>query len=99
MLMPVPAYRLRCSVPLSKNDAPLDVTPSAPITVLRRFARRPLDAILRDAQKFALPAPAPIRPPSVMYVAPFCSASFTCAGDRPALACSSSATEPVTIGA
>src|SRR5580658_461765 len=41
-----------------------------------------LTAIWREAQKFTLPAPAPIRPPSSMVVAPFCSANFTCAGDR-----------------
>src|SRR5438093_11330575 len=62
-LMPVPEYRLLLSVPESQYDAPLDVTPSAPTTVLSRLAVSPLAAIFRDAQKFALPAPPPIRPP------------------------------------
>src|SRR5205814_8358208 len=43
--MPVPPYRFLLSVPESQYDAPLDVTPNAPITVLIRLATRPLAAI------------------------------------------------------
>src|SRR5262245_31574233 len=61
--MPRPPYSRLPSDPLSQNDTPLDVTPSVPTTVLSSDATRPVDASLRDAQKFTLPAPAPIRPP------------------------------------
>src|SRR5262245_41595157 len=61
--MPTPPYNRLLSVPLSQNDAPLEVTPRPPTTVFSRDATRPLAASLRDAQKFTLPAPAPIRPP------------------------------------
>src|SRR5213080_137951 len=64
--MPVPPYNRVLSVPASQNDAPLDGDTTPPMTVLSRVATRPLDAVWRAAQKFALPAPAPIRPPSVM---------------------------------
>ena len=45
-----------------------------------------------------LPAPAPIRPPSSIGVAPDWSAILTCAVVRLGVPCSSSAAAPVTIG-
>src|SRR3954462_2698727 len=96
---PRPPYKRLLSVPASQNDTPLDATPRPPTTVFNNELTSPLDASFRDAQKFTLPAPAPIRPPFDTYVAPFWIASFTCAGESPGVPCSSSATPPLTIGA
>src|SRR4051812_7498878 len=69
--MPMPPYNRLPSVPPSQNDTPLVVTPRPPTTVFNSELTSPLDASFRDAQKFTLPAPAPIRPPLDTYVAPF----------------------------
>src|SRR5215471_1419799 len=85
------------SVPASQNAAPLDVVVKPPMRFVT-VDSRPDCAILRDAQKFALPAPAPMRPALGMYVAPICSASFNCAPDSPGLPDRSNAAAPLTIG-
>ena len=96
--MPRPLFSRLVSVPASQNAAPLARQQRRRRRVGSETAD-PLRAICRDAQMFTLPAPAPIRPPFGMKVAPLCSASFTCAAVRLGWPCSSSATPPLTIGA
>src|SRR5438128_5726447 len=98
--MPVPAYIWLDIVPASQYVTPLAGICCPPIdeTVVSRSAR-PCIAALRDAQKFTLPAPAALSPPSVMYDAPPWSRSFTCCGVSEGLPWSSNAMPPVTTPA
>ena len=67
--MPTPAYSRVASVPVSQNIAPLAGLSSPPIRFVGSSPSKVVVS-LRDAMKFTLPAPAPIRPASRMYVAP-----------------------------
>src|SRR6267143_5384756 len=85
-------------LPASQNAAPLGGDSSPPTSVLTRPVR-PFCAILRLDQKFTLPAPPPFKPPSIMNVAPVCSASFNCDGLMPGVPCINSAAPPLTMAA
>ena len=63
--MPTPAYSRDARVPVSQKIAPLGELSTPPMSPEGSSPRR-LDATLRDAMKFTLPAPAPIRPASGM---------------------------------
>src|SRR5437588_11701676 len=85
-------------LPASQKAAPLDGERSPPTVVVTRPVG-PLAAIFRLDQKFTLPAPPPINPPSIMNVAPVCSASFNCDALMLVFACISSAAPPLTMPA
>ena len=54
------------AIPASQKTTPLALLTQAADGRVEHEAEQPFAAIFRDAQKFTLPAPAPMRPPSRM---------------------------------
>src|SRR2546425_4325782 len=98
--MPDGSNTFSAILPASQNTAPPGVVMTPPIRGSDESrSSRPFTAALREDQRFTLPAPAAIRPPSVMYDEPVWSRSFTCWGVYPGLRWSSSAAPPLTTPA